>query len=130
MKLGGNGKLEEAAVAFRHAEATPDTCCPVIVNGRIFIVADQGIAQCLNAATGALLWKERIPGDYKASPIAAEGRVYFLNTAGLCTVIDAKADAFTKLAENQLDDETLASPAASDGKLYVRGKKHLYCITK
>lgn len=130
VKLGGNGKLEEAAVAFRHAEATPDTCCPVIVNGRIFIVADQGIAQCLNAATGALLWKERIPGDYKASPIAAEGRVYFLNTAGLCTVIDAKADAFTKLAENQLDDETLASPAASDGKLYLRGKKHLYCIAK
>lgn len=130
VRLGNSGKLGESDVAFRHLEATPDTCCPIVVGTRVFTIADQGIAQCLDAATGKVLWKERMPGDYKASPIAAEGRVYFLNTAGLCTVLDATKDEFTKLAENSLDDELLASPAVSDGKLYLRGKARLYCIKK
>lgn len=130
VRLGGAGKLDDAAVAFRHGEATPDSCSPVVWGGRIYTVSDQGIAQCLDAATGAQLWKERLPGDYKASPLAAERRVYFLNTSGLTTVVAADTAEFRKLAENQLDDETLASPAASNGRLYLRGKARLYCIAK
>jgi outer membrane protein assembly factor BamB len=130
VQLGGSGSLDEGAVRFRHKEATPDTCCPVVWQNRVYMIADQGIAQCLDAATGAVLWKERLPGDYKASPIAAESRVYFLNTAGLATVVAADGPEFRKLAENQLDDETLASPAVSAGRIYLRGKKKLYCIGK
>ncbi len=83
----------------------------------------------LNAETGAELWKERLSGDFKASPIAANGKIYLLNKAGLCTVL-VDGPTFTRVAENQLDDETLASPAAADGKLYIRGHAHLYCIGK
>jgi hypothetical protein len=61
--------------------------------------------------------------------VAGEGRVYFLNTAGLCTVVSASS-RFDRLTENHLDDTTLASPAIADGKLFVRGKKTLYCISK
>lgn len=128
-------RLDEAArssetdksIVWRHKEATPDTCCPVVVGGRVFSVADNGIAQCLEAATGKELWKERLPGDYKASPIVADGKIYFVNKTGLCTVV-AASETFTKVAENQLDDETVASPAAAGGKLYLRGRDHLYCI--
>ena len=120
-------RLPEDAVLFRHKEATPDSCTPVVVDGRVYTVSDQGIAQCLEAATGKPLWKERIPGDYKASPLAAPGRVYFLNTSGLTTVV-AVGDEFKKIAENTLEDETLASPAASAGRLYIRGHDRLYCI--
>jgi outer membrane protein assembly factor BamB len=127
---GTDGSLAETAVAFRHGEATPDTCCPVVMNGLVFIISDNGIAQCIDAASGEARWKERLPGDYKASPLGAEGRVYFVNTSGLATVIAADGAAFTKLAENQLDDEILASPAIADGKLYLRGKSKLYCIAK
>lgn len=123
-----NSELGESAVVFRHTEATPDTCCPLVINGRLYTVADNGVAQCLDAATGATLWKERLPGDYKASPLGAENRVYFLNTSGLATVIAADTAEFKVLAENQLDDDTLASPAVADGKLYLRGKARLYCI--
>lgn len=131
VRLGGSGELPESAVVFRHGEATPDTCCPVVVNGRIYTVADNGIAQCLDAATGTQLWKERLPGDYKASPLAVEGRVYFLNTSGLATVLDAATAEFRKIAENQIDDEgTIASPIVADGKLFLRGKTKLYCIGK
>ena len=126
--------LDEAArgtdvtksIPWRHKEASPDTCCPVVVDGRLYTIADNGIAQCLDGATGKELWKERLPGDYKASPITAGGKIYFLNKAGLCTVV-AAGETFTKVAENQLDDETLASPAAAGGKLFIRGRDHLYC---
>lgn len=129
VKLGGQGQLGTRAEAWKYRENTPDTCCPVIWGGLLFTVNDAGIAQCFDARTGHLKWKERLAGGYKASPLAAEGRIYFLNVAGLCTVISA-SDRFEKLVENQLDDETIASPALSDGRLYVRGKKHLYCIEK
>ena len=88
-----------------------------------------GIARCFDIHTGRQLWTERVKGQYKASPLAAEGRIYLLNTHGLCTVISA-ADRFDKLAENQIDDDTIASPAVSDGRIYLRGHKSLWCIGK
>ena len=81
----------------------------------------------MDALTGEPKWKERLPGEYKASPVVAEGQVYFLNLAGLCTVV-AAGPKFEKLAENQIDDGTIASPAFADGRLYLRGRKALYCI--
>jgi len=89
--------------------------------------ADNGIARCLNALSGRLLWKERLKGGYRASPIAAEGRVYFLNLEGLTTVVSA-SPRFDRLTENQLEDATIASPAVSDGKIFICGRKRLYCL--
>ncbi len=129
VKLGGSGQLPESAVAWRTTDSTPDSPCPVVTNGLLFVVSDGGIARCLDAKTGVEKWKERLPGEYKASPLAADGRVYFLNLAGRCTVA-AAAEKFEKLADNQLDDATIASPAVADGKLYLRGKKALYCVGK
>ena len=77
--------------------------------------------------TGEQKWKERIVGDYKASPVAADGRLYFLNRDGLCTVI-AASDKFEKLAANSLDGDTNASPAVAGGRIYIRTSKALYCI--
>lgn len=128
VRLGGTGQLAARAEAWRYGENTPDTCCPVVWGGLLFTISDAGIAQCFDAHTGHLKWKQRLSGgNYKASPLAAEGRIYFLSVTGLCTVVSA-SDRFEKLVENQLDDETIASPAASGGCLFVRGKQHLYCI--
>jgi outer membrane protein assembly factor BamB len=128
VKTDGEGELSaRQAVAWQQTESTPDTPCPVVWGDLLFTVSDNGIAQCFDAKTGTRHWKSRLPGDYKASPVAADGRVYFLNIAGLCTVV-AAGTQFEKLAENQLDDETLASPAVSDGRIYLRGHKHLYAI--
>jgi outer membrane protein assembly factor BamB len=115
------------SIAWEATEGTPDTCTPVLWNTLLFTVSDDGIARCYDALTGHLKWKERLKGKYKASPMAAEARIYYLNTDGLCTVVSASS-RFDRLTENQLDDATLASPAASDGRLFIRGKKTLYCI--
>ncbi len=95
----------------------------------LFLVTNNGAARCLDLRTGRLRWKARLKGEYRASPVAAEGRIYFLNTKGLCTVLSA-ALRLDRLTENQLDDDTLASPAISDGKLFIRGRKSLYCVGK
>jgi outer membrane protein assembly factor BamB len=129
VKLGGTGELTPRSIAWRYDSNTPDTCCPVISENLLFTISDNGIAMCFDARTGRAYWKQRMAGNYKASPIAADGRVYFLNMRGLCTVVSA-SDRFDKLATNQLDDQTLASPAISDGRIYLRGEKHLYCIEK
>src|SRR5439155_1898453 len=107
---------------------TPDTPCPVAWKDWLFVVTDNGVAQCFDARSGEFLWKERLAaGDYKASPVAADGKVYFLNRKGVCTVVRA-GPKFEKLAENRVADETIASPAVSDGRIYLRGKRTLYCI--
>jgi len=128
VRAAGTGKLSrEKAVAWQHADGTPDASTPVVSGELLFMVANTGIAQCLNARTGKLQWKERLPGNHRASPIAADGKIYFLNTQGVATVVAASPE-FKRLAENRLDDATFASPVVSDGKIYLRGRKSLYCI--
>src|SRR5262245_26259989 len=127
VKPGGEGKLAHSAIVWKQEQGTPDTPCPVLWRELLFTVTDDGIARAYDATNGRLAWKERLKGDYKASPLAAEGRIYFLNTSGLCTVVAAGAK-FERLAENQLPDSTLASPAISDGHVFIRGRSALYCL--
>jgi hypothetical protein len=92
------------AVAWKHTDSTPDTCCPVVWGDLLFVVADNGVASCCDVKSGRTVWKERLGGNFKATPIVAEGRIYFLNLSGTCTVVKV-ADKFEKLAENKIDDE-------------------------
>ncbi|HXT61323.1 MAG TPA: PQQ-binding-like beta-propeller repeat protein [Pirellulales bacterium] len=129
VKVGGEGELTRREVVWKETEATPDSCCPVLWRDLLFTISDNGVAKCYDAHSGHAQWKKRLPGDYKASPVAAEGRIYFLNLHGLTTVVAAN-DRYDKLSENQLDDDTTASPAISNGRMYLRGKKFLYAIEK
>jgi outer membrane protein assembly factor BamB len=123
------GELTHRDIVWEYTEGTPDSCSPVVWNELLFTVTDDGIARAFDVATGNLKWKERLGGKFKASPVAADGRIYFLNTDGLCTVVSASS-RFDKLVENQLPDETIASPAISDGHIFIRGKKDLYSISR
>lgn len=128
VKLKGKaGELERRDIQWSFDQGTPDSSTPVAWGGLLFLVSDNGIARCFDAHTGHLQWTKRLEGNYKASPVAAEGRIFFLNTEGLCTVISASS-RYDKLTENKLDDQTLASPAISGGSIFIRGKKTLYRI--
>jgi outer membrane protein assembly factor BamB len=129
VEVDGQGELSKRDIVWKETDATPDTCCPVLWRDLLFTISDNGVAKCYDSRTGNLKWKKRLPGNYKASPVAAEGRIYFLNLEGLTTVVAAN-DRYDKLAENQLDDDTTASPAVSQGRIYIRGKKHLYALEK
>ncbi len=121
------GELERRSVLWSDSQGTPDSCSPVSHQLRLFTISDDGIARCFDNPSGKLRWKKRLAGDYKASPVYAQGRVLFLNTEGLCTIVSG-ASRFDKLVENQLRDHTIASPAISNGHIFIRGRQYLYCI--
>jgi outer membrane protein assembly factor BamB len=127
IRPGGDGQRPQEEVSWTFGNVAWDVPSPVVWDERLFLVNNMGIACCLNALTGEVLWKQRLRGNHRASPMAADGRIYFLNTSGLTTVVSASA-TFEELATNQTDDQTYASPAVSDGKLFIRGRKWLYCI--
>lgn len=129
VRPGGDGQRTSKDVIWQFGQGTPDSSTPVVWGQSLFFVSNDGIARCLDALTGQSQWKERLKGQYRASPLAADGRIYFVNTRGLTTVV-AAASAFRRLAENPLDDETFASPIASQGHIYLRGRKTLYCLGK
>ncbi len=102
----------------------------LLVRGKyLFAVHDTGRAACFVAATGKNLWVERLAGPVTASPILVDGKIYCVDELGTTCVFPAEPE-FDLLAKNRLEDRVFATPAVSDGRLYIRGRKHLYCISK
>jgi outer membrane protein assembly factor BamB len=93
----------------------------------LFMIDDGGIASCLDAGTGEMIWNERVGGNYSASPIHAAGRIYCFSEEGKGTVIEAGRE-FKMLAENQLEDGFMASPAVDGDALVLRTRTHLYRV--
>jgi outer membrane protein assembly factor BamB len=109
------------------SNARANCASPVLANGLLFAVSDGGIATATDAATGALRWRQRLPGHYYASPVASATAVYFTNSDGLTTVT-AAAPVYQALAASDLGEETFASMAAAPGELYVRTVSAVYAI--
>jgi len=104
---------------------------PIVVADLVFVANDNGILTALELATGAKVFRERLPGSaastYSASPVAADGRIYVTSESGQVDVIRA-AREFEVLASNQMGETCMASPAISDGLLLIRGKSNLYAL--
>lgn len=110
--------------------SSPDSSSPVIVDNLVYMVADNGIATCVDANTGNVKWKKRLSnggGPYHASLVAGANRVYFLNTDGRCTVIEHGEEGKI-LATNSLQGSFYATPALSNGLIYLRAYERLYAI--
>ncbi len=99
----------------------------LLVGDYLYMVSDRGVASCLNAMTGEQQWQERLGGSFSASPIHANGRIYFQNEEGEAIVVRA-APTFELLARNDLQERTLASYAVVDQDLLIRTDKHLFRI--
>lgn len=130
LRGGGRGKLGDAHRLWSSRNG-PDVPSPVTDGQYFYIVNDKGIAHCLDAKTGKEIWgPQRLkPGDYSASPVLADHKLYVINEEGLTTVLKA-GPQFEVLAENSLDDQSLSSPAISDGQIFIRTARFLYCIGK
>jgi outer membrane protein assembly factor BamB len=113
------------AVVWKSKRSVPRKPSLLLVGDLLFTVDDGGIAGCLEARTGKEVWRERIGGNYSASPLHAEGRVYCFSEEGEATVLAASGQ-FQVLAENQLDDGFMAWPAVPGRALFLRTRSHLY----
>ena len=105
---------------------------PIYHEGHLYFAHEStGVAYCLNAKTGEIVYENRLPraGGVYASPVIADGKLYYLSRWGGVMVLAAKPE-FELLAQNQLDDQrdVNASPAICDNQLFLRMNRHLYCI--
>jgi len=123
----GGGNLTDTHVVWRHSKGVPNTPSPIAAGGNVYFVSDSGVASCLDARTGEVHWNERLGGAFSASPVLAEKRLYFLNEEGVCYVVRTDRQ-FELLATNDLGERTFASPAVTDGALFLRSESQLWRI--
>jgi outer membrane protein assembly factor BamB len=109
------------------AEAMANVPSPLVVGDRLLVTEDRGTIVCFSTDSGQPLWKERLGGNFSASPVLAGDRVYLPNEAGRMFVFRVGAD-FELLAEIDLEDGGFASPVIAGGRIYLRTNHHLYCI--
>jgi len=119
-----NGAL---AIAWKSKRNVPKKPALLFMDGLLYGIDDNGVATCWEAATGKVFWNERVGGNYSASPVSADGRIYFCSEEGKTTVVAAGRE-YRKLAENQLGDGFMASPAIAGNALYLRSKSGMYRV--
>ena len=130
LKAGGRGDVTRTHVLWSFGNG-PDVPTPVTDGSYLYVINDRGIMWCLEPRTGKEIYgrKRLTPATYSASPVLADGRLYVTNEDGKTVVVRA-GPAFEVVAENDLDDYTLSSPAISEGQIFIRTAKRLYCIGK
>ena len=124
----GQGDVTDSHVAWTIRRGMPQQPSFLLVGGLLYLVNDEGIVYAIDAQTGTEVWKNRIDGNYSASPVYAGGRLYFCSRDSITTVIEPGRE-FKVLAVNRLDGEQMmASPAVAGKALFLRTRTHLYRI--
>lgn len=122
----GHGDITDKVV-WKQQQMMPVRCAPLLVGDLLFMINEAGILCCLEANTGEVVWRQRLGGQYSASPVYADGNVYFSSQDGDFPVVAASRD-YKLLATNHVDDGCMASPAIAGQAIFIRTKKALYRI--
>ena len=122
----GEGDVTQTAIAWRTTRGAAYVPSPIAADKWCLVVSDSGVAHCFDAATGELAWQERL-GEQHASLVSANGLVYFLNDKGVTHVV-RPGPKYDLIAENELGEGAFASPALSDGRIFIRGERTLFCL--
>lgn len=128
IKPGGSGDVTDSHVVWKNDKGTSFVPSAILVGDRYYIADDKGIGSCLDAHTGKTLWRKRFGDKFTASPVAADGKVFFTNEAGSTLVLDATQPEYVELARNEIGEEVFASAAISQGKFFLRTAKNLMCV--
>jgi len=127
VRTGGKGDVTKTHIAWESTDDVSKIPSMLYVRPFLFLITETGVAKCLRAETGEEIWRERLEGRYSASPVWADGRIYFLSEKGKTTVVQAGGE-FKVLAENELNEKCCASPAVSQKHIFIRSENNLYCI--
>ena len=130
IRLGGSGDMTGSAVRWKYQRSVPQLPSPLLYKGVLYMVNDNGIITTLNPDTGEVIKQGRLTGalgPHFASPVAADGHIFFTTEAGAVVVVAPGGD-FTPQAINQLGEDAYATPAFADGRIYVRTSAALYAF--
>jgi outer membrane protein assembly factor BamB len=125
---GGHGDVTASHVVWSNPKGAPFVPSPLLVGNGLYLVDDKGIGTCLDVVSGRVAWRKRFGGAFTASPVSGDGKLYFCDESGKTIVVAANANKYQELARNQLGEAIFASPAISQGRLFIRTAGHLYCI--
>lgn len=126
VRAGGRGDVSSTHVAWQVPTGAPYVSSLVHYRGRVYMANDVGVLTAIDAKTGERVWQERTPGVFSASPVAGDGKVYFLSETGETMVL--AVDGPTIVARNDLGERALASPALAGGRIFIRTDGHLFAI--
>lgn len=129
VKYDGSGDVSKSHVVWTKDGQLPSKTSMVIVENSLYFISDKGIGMCLDIVSGQEIWKERVDGAFSASPLYADGRLYFFDQEGKTTVL-APGEEYNRLAENKLEGSFMASPAVAGKALFLRTESQLYRIEK
>jgi len=124
----GEGDVTETKIVWKYKKSTPTRPSQLVVGDHLFMMNDKGIFSCLDVRTGLLSWTERVGGGHSASPIYANGLIYCFDERGMTYVLKADPTSYKLVAQNELENGCMASPAVIGNALIVRTKTHLYRI--
>jgi outer membrane protein assembly factor BamB len=124
---GATGDATEKHITWSATKGAPLTPSMLVIGGELYTVTDNGVATCFNARTGDVHWTQRLAGSFSASPVFADGRIYFQNEAGTTYVVKA-ATKYELLGTNDIEERTLASLAPADGAIFIRSESNLWRI--
>ena len=127
IRTDGRGDVTDTHVVWKLTRQVGSSPSPVLFQGRLYLVTDQGVATCVAADSGKVIWQHRIGGTFSASLVALGEHIYFASEQGKVTVI-RPGDAFHVVATNELDGRIFATPAVADRALILRTDTHLYRI--
>lgn len=121
------GNITRSHIVWDIFKRVPKRSSPIIAGKQLYMTTDEGILSCIDLTTGKEIWSERLRGHFSASPILADGHIYFFSEMGDCYVIKP-GNTFELLASNRLDDGFMASPAVAGKAIFARSKTHIYRI--
>lgn len=130
IRLGGNGDVTTSHVAWKKDGLGTDVPTPVAFSGKVYVCTDSGGVACLDLQTGKTLWSGEVEKHrlhYSSSPVIADGKIYITREDGKTFVLEQGSE-FKVLSENELGEQTVASPAFVDGRILIRTFDALYCI--
>ena len=132
VRIDGKGDVTHTHVVWKRSRSVPHNPSPVLVGFKegtlLFMAADSGVVSCLDARTGELKWMERVAGSCSGSLLHAAGRIYLTDEGGTTFVFRA-APKYDLLAENELEERTLASPIPVPGGLVLRTESAVWKIS-
>jgi outer membrane protein assembly factor BamB len=127
IRADGQGDVTETHVAWKVTRQIGSSPSPVLFKGHIYVVTDQGVATCVAAESGKVIWQHRIGGKYSASVVALGEHIYFASEQGKVTVVRPDSECRI-VATNELDGRIFATPAVAGRSLILRTDTHLYRV--
>jgi outer membrane protein assembly factor BamB len=128
IRADGKGDVTATHIAWKGEDGMPDIASPLATKEFVFLLASFGQLTCYDAEKGEMLWQQDVDGSFSASPSLIGNRLLLQNKEGKAYWLEPTREKCNQIGEANLGEECVTSPAFQDGRIYLRGKDHLFCI--